>query len=210
MQKHPPEVFHEKVVLKNFAIFIGLRACNFIKRRLQHRCFLVNIAKFLRTSILKNIYKRLLLPIMPKIAEDKRLLTNNKQKNSPGGVLWKGVLQSFANFTGNLATLLKNCLRRRCFPVDSVKFLRTPTTSATTKLSNLNYLKILIQMKNEILFHNTSGKFCYPNKNKKYHTIWSPDKYFFNMFPHISLGMHIVQIQIVLNFHTDYFLKSIW
>ena len=32
----------------------GLQACNFIKRTLQHRYFLVNIAKFL-TPILKNI-----------------------------------------------------------------------------------------------------------------------------------------------------------
>ena len=35
--------------------------CNFIKKRLQHRCFPVNIAKFLK-PILKNIYERLLLP----------------------------------------------------------------------------------------------------------------------------------------------------
>ena len=34
---------------------------NIIKKRLQHRCFTVNIAKFLGTSILKNICKRLLL-----------------------------------------------------------------------------------------------------------------------------------------------------
>ena len=33
----------------------GLQACNFIKKRLQHRCFPVHIVKFLRTSILKNI-----------------------------------------------------------------------------------------------------------------------------------------------------------
>ena len=45
-------------VLKNFATFTGkhLQACNFIKKRLQHRCFPVNIAKFLRRPILKNIY----------------------------------------------------------------------------------------------------------------------------------------------------------
>ena len=34
----------------------ALQACNFIKKRLQHRCFPVNIAKFLRTPILMNIY----------------------------------------------------------------------------------------------------------------------------------------------------------
>ena len=39
----------------------GLNPCNFIKKRLQHICFPVNIAKFLRTPILKNICDRLLL-----------------------------------------------------------------------------------------------------------------------------------------------------
>ena len=34
---------------------------NFNKKRLQHKCFPVNIAKFLRTPILKNICQRLLL-----------------------------------------------------------------------------------------------------------------------------------------------------
>ena len=38
-----------------------LKAWNFIKKRLQHMQFPVNNEKFLRTSILKNIYKRLLL-----------------------------------------------------------------------------------------------------------------------------------------------------
>ena len=37
----------------------NLKDCNFIKKRLQPRCFLVNIAKFLRTAILKNISERL-------------------------------------------------------------------------------------------------------------------------------------------------------
>ena len=39
----------------------GLKAYNFIKKRLQHRCFPVKFAKFLRTAILKNICKQLLL-----------------------------------------------------------------------------------------------------------------------------------------------------
>ena len=34
-----------------------LQACNFIKKRFQHRCFPVNIAKLLRTTISKNIWK---------------------------------------------------------------------------------------------------------------------------------------------------------
>ena len=39
----------------------GLQACNFMKKRLQHSCFPVNTAKFLKTPILKNICERLLL-----------------------------------------------------------------------------------------------------------------------------------------------------
>ena len=34
-----------------------------IKKRLQHRCLPVKFVKFLRTTILKNICKRLLLPV---------------------------------------------------------------------------------------------------------------------------------------------------
>ena len=39
----------------------GLKACNFIKKRLETRYFPMNIVKFLRASILKNICERLLL-----------------------------------------------------------------------------------------------------------------------------------------------------
>ena len=53
----------EKAVLKNFTIFTekkpvlessfnrlaGFKTCNFLDKGLQHRCFPVNIAKFLRT-----------------------------------------------------------------------------------------------------------------------------------------------------------------
>ena len=60
----------KKAVNKKFAIFIGkhlywsvfnkvagLKACNFINKRLQHRCFPVINAKFLRAPILKGIWK---------------------------------------------------------------------------------------------------------------------------------------------------------
>ena len=33
---------------------VGLKACNFIKKRLQHRCFPVNVGEFLRTPILNK------------------------------------------------------------------------------------------------------------------------------------------------------------
>ena len=52
-----------KSFVKHFAIFTRKypKACNFIKKRLQHRCFAVKIAIFLRTPFLKNICERLLL-----------------------------------------------------------------------------------------------------------------------------------------------------
>ena len=70
---HNEQIFCKNAVLKNFAIFTekqlfwslflnrntGLQYCNFIKKRLQHKCFPVNIAKFLRTPVLNNIFKRL-------------------------------------------------------------------------------------------------------------------------------------------------------
>ena len=40
------------------------KACYFIKKRLQHRWFPTNIAKFLRTPILKDICERLLLEMI--------------------------------------------------------------------------------------------------------------------------------------------------
>ena len=39
----------------------GAQRCHVISKRLQHRCFAVKPAKFLRTAILKNNWKRLLL-----------------------------------------------------------------------------------------------------------------------------------------------------
>ena len=46
-----------------FLIKLQAQACNFIlKKRLWHRCFPVNFAKFLRTPFLQNTSGRLLLP----------------------------------------------------------------------------------------------------------------------------------------------------
>ena len=67
-------------VLKRFAIFsgkhlrwslffnedAGLQTCNFIKKRLQCRCFPVNIAKFLRTAVFIEHLRRLLFSLRMK------------------------------------------------------------------------------------------------------------------------------------------------
>ena len=73
-QKQPPEVFYEKGVLWNFTKFTGkhlcqsvvfnkaawLRPATLLKKRLWHRCFLVNFAKLLRTTFSQNTSGRLL------------------------------------------------------------------------------------------------------------------------------------------------------
>ena len=82
-QKQLPEVFCKRDVLKNFAIFTEKRLCwklifnkvtasscviqhcSFIKKIIQHMCFSVNIAKFLKTLILKNICEELFLKKLP-------------------------------------------------------------------------------------------------------------------------------------------------
>ena len=48
----------------------GLKAYNSIIKKLQHKCFFVNIAKFLRAPVIKKIRQRLLLKLMqgPKAA----------------------------------------------------------------------------------------------------------------------------------------------
>ena len=53
-------------VLRNFAIHrktpvLGLRPATLLKKRLWHRCFPVNFAKFLRTPFLQTTSRRLLL-----------------------------------------------------------------------------------------------------------------------------------------------------
>ena len=65
-RKQPPEMFNKKAVLKNFVIFTGKQlcrslffnkfsvpqVCNFIKKRLPHIFFPVNIAKNFKNSYL--------------------------------------------------------------------------------------------------------------------------------------------------------------
>ena len=66
-KKQPPEVFWKKGVLKLYkfhrkasvleSLFNkGLKTCNFIKERLQHKCFPAKFAKPLKTLIFENIY----------------------------------------------------------------------------------------------------------------------------------------------------------
>ena len=84
VQKKPPKLFYkkkmffgisqysqkDKCVGVSFNKIAVLKACNFIKKKLQHRCFPVNIAKFLRTAFYRT----------PLLAPAKLSLLNPKKK----------------------------------------------------------------------------------------------------------------------------------
>ena len=75
VQKQPPEVFckgrfswkfrkiHKKTHFQSLVLnkVSGLRSATLLKKRLWHRCFPVNFAKFLRAPFLQNTFKRRLL-----------------------------------------------------------------------------------------------------------------------------------------------------
>ena len=74
-EKQLPEVFFKKSCFSNIAKFTGKhlfcslffhkvtghRPATLLKKRLQHRCFPVNFAKFLRITFSENTFGRLLL-----------------------------------------------------------------------------------------------------------------------------------------------------
>ena len=63
----------------------GRKACNFNKKRLKHRCFLLNIVTFLTTPVLKNICVRLLLKIKKKTFLGKATGHNDHYMINMGG-----------------------------------------------------------------------------------------------------------------------------
>ena len=76
MQKQSPEMLCEKGVLKisqnslentcasvSFLIKLQARSATLLKKRLWHRCFPVNFAKFLRTTFFKEYFWWLLLNV---------------------------------------------------------------------------------------------------------------------------------------------------
>ena len=94
-QKQPPEVFRKKSYSQKFrnihkktpvfeSLFnkvTGFQVSNIITKRLQHRNFPVNIAKFLRTTILKNICEQLLLHFAKIVFQRFSLIVMIKKQN---------------------------------------------------------------------------------------------------------------------------------
>ena len=75
----------KSVVLRNFTKFTGkhLMPAILFKKRVRHRCFSVNFAKFLRTPFLQKTYWRLLLnPPQTKVPDSFRVYLMNVAKSS--------------------------------------------------------------------------------------------------------------------------------
>ena len=68
-QKQPPEVFYKKLCSQKFRKIDrqtpaqGSQPATLLKKRLRHKCFPLNFAKYLKTPFLQNIPGRLLLMI---------------------------------------------------------------------------------------------------------------------------------------------------
>ena len=85
-----------------FSKFADLKTWNFIKKRLQHRCFLVNIAKILRTIVFKNICQRLLLNRNKK---ESRSLIQNRSFGGTDLAVIKTLVTIIISITENSTTM---------------------------------------------------------------------------------------------------------
>ena len=82
----------------------GLQGCNFIEKKFHHRCFQVRFAKFLKTPILKNICKQLLLT----------MLAHSTQSSQCGPNMADTALHKKITGTMLVQTLYRSS-HRRCF-----------------------------------------------------------------------------------------------
>ena len=109
---------------------------NFIKKRLQHRCFPVNIAKCLRTPILKNMYEKLLLTLTIIFYNISVWLKTENQKHPSSGVLrkrcsenmkqiYRKTLMPKCDFNKLLSNFIKITFRHGCSPVNLLLILGT-------------------------------------------------------------------------------------
>ena len=121
-------MFFKIGVLKIFLIFTGKKACNSIKKRLQHGYFPVNMAKFLKTTSLIEHLRWLLLQVLFKkfVPKDFANFARTYRFRSP-------FLSS--SFPINLQ-LYENSgsgrrVRQRCFAVNFAKFLKAILCRAT-------------------------------------------------------------------------------
>ena len=77
-QKQPPEVLYKKGVLRNFTK-LCLSPATLLKKRLWHRCFPLDFAKFVRTPFLQNNSGRLLLSLLERKSKSEQYKANQQQ-----------------------------------------------------------------------------------------------------------------------------------
>ena len=140
-KKQPLEVFYKKLFLKIsqysqentvfeslFNQFTGLQASNFIKKRFQHKYFSVNIAKFLKTVILKKICEQLLLNNVKqnyssmKTVKQVLNVSQHSQENTFTRAFFLINIVVACNFS---QSLFKKRFWHWCFPNSYLKFLTT-------------------------------------------------------------------------------------
>ena len=117
-QKQPPEVFYKKGVLKSFPKFTGKH--KHLYQKICDICFSVNFAKFLRIPFFTENF-------WTTTSAEYELSWWKGRSSRPVVFCKKGVLKNFIKFTGkHVSESLTKRLWHRCFPVNFVKFLRTP------------------------------------------------------------------------------------
>ena len=105
-------------------------ACNFIKKRLWHRCFPLSFAEFLRTPFLIEQLWWLLLYLIDFLLNPPDIHTDMQMNRSSRSQMFfkKHVLKNFAIFTGKalkVCNFIKKGFQHMCFPVNIAKFLTT-------------------------------------------------------------------------------------
>ena len=141
-------MFFKIGVLKNFCNIhreTPVNACNFIKNWIWHSCFPVTSTKFLRKTFFKEHLRLGERAVVQRCSVKKVFLeiSQNLQENTCARV-------SFFNEDAGLrpATLFKKRLWHRCFPVDFVKFLRTPFF-----IEHLWWLLLIMRFKLKLISH---------------------------------------------------------
>ena len=117
-----------------FNKFSGLQAANFITKRLQHRYFPVNIATFLKTSILKDICERLPLNFI-----DSKWKKYNNIKN--GGINLQKEEKIPEEFRSGLNEILKrNPNQRSEGQISTIKIIKNLYNGREKFIKFYNYL----------------------------------------------------------------------
>ena len=135
----------------------SLKACNFIKKRLQHRCFCCEFCDIFENNLFYRIplvaafrvnRRCPLWKLLEACNFIKKEATKELEKQSSKVFYKKDVLKNFTKFTEKhlchtfFTTFLKKRLWHRCFPVNLVKFSRTPSFIEHVRWLLLEFINI--------------------------------------------------------------------